>query len=241
MERQRRHRLDFGKIDLDHAVIKRALLRLEPPVCIRPAVRGQIFLYFFVRLPDGGQARRLSGHDVDADAVVHRELRNTGACKFQHTVFYKAVVIHRAAQRDGHIVRAHTAVGRTGEIHQHDLRHGDIICIAEQLLDNLRAALAHAHRAQRAVARMAVGAQDHAPAAGHHLSCVLVDDRLIGRHIDAAVFLRRGQAEHVVVLIDRAAHSAEAVVAVGHHIRHWKARKTAGLGRLDNADIGDVV
>jgi hypothetical protein len=45
----------------------------------------------------------------------------------------------------------------------------------------------------------------------------------------------------VVVLVDGAAHGAEAVVAVGEHVGHGEARHAAGPGRLDDAHIGDVV
>ena len=79
------------------------------------------------------------------------------------------------------------------------------------------------------------------PSPTHHLAGILVDDGLIGRDVDAAVLLRGGQAEDVVVLVDRPADGAEAVVTVCHHIGHRKLRQTAGLCRLDDADIGDVV
>ena len=41
-----------------------------------------------------------------------------------------------------------------------------------------------------------------------------MNDALVGGNVNAAVFLCRGQAEDVVVLVDRAADGAEAVVAV---------------------------
>ena len=66
---------------------------------------------------------------------------------------------------------------------------------------------------------MGVRAKDHIAASGKGLTCILVDNRLIGRHIDAAIFLCSAKAEHVVVLIDGAAHCAQRVVAVSHSIR----------------------
>lgn len=72
------HRLDFAKVDLNDAVIKRALFGLELLIGFRAAVDGEVFLNLLIRLPDGGEAGRLGGHDVDADAVVHREAGDAG-------------------------------------------------------------------------------------------------------------------------------------------------------------------
>ena len=67
---------------------------------------------------------------------------------------------------------------------------------------------------------MTVRTQNHPSAARELFARVAVDDAEVCRHIDAAVFLRGGETEDMVVLIDRAADGAEAVVAVGHRIRH---------------------
>ena len=45
----------------------------------------------------------------------------------------------------------------------------------------------------------------------------------------------------MVVLIDGAAHCAQAVVAVGQGVGHGEAGEAAGTGCLDDADIGDVM
>ena len=65
---------------------------------------------------------------------------------------------------------------------------------------------------------MGIGAQNHLSAARKHFPCELVDDRLMRGHIDAAVFLRAGQAKHVVIFVDGAAHRAQGIVAVGEHV-----------------------
>ena len=188
VERQRRHRLHLAEVDGDHAVIPRALARLQAAVRLRPAMRGEIFFHRAVRHPDGTETCGLRRHHVDADAVVHRQARNAGAGEFEHLVLDEPVLVHRAAQRERHVVRADAARGRALQPDEHDLRLRDVIRIAQKLAHQLRAALAHAHRAERAVARVAVRAEDHAAAARHHLARVLVDDRLIRRYIDAAVF-----------------------------------------------------
>ena len=241
VERQRGHRLHAAEVDGDHAVVVRAVLRIQRGKRLRPAVDGKVLRHGVVGLPYGAEAGGFRGHNVDADAIVHGQLRYGRACKLQHLVLYEAVFVHRTAQRDGHVVRPY-ALGRLpGEPDQDHLRSGNIICVAQQLLYDLGSALADAHGAERAVARVAVGAEYHAAAAAHHLSRVLVDDRLIGRHIISAVFHGGGQAEHMVVLVYCAADSAQAVVAVGQHIWHRKLRHAAGFGGLDDSHIGDIM
>jgi len=68
-----------------------------------------------------------------------------------------------------------------------------------------------------------------------------VNHALVGRHIDAAVLSGSGQAEHVVVLIDRAAHGAQAVVTVGQGVGNGELLHAGGPCLLDNSHIGDVV
>ena len=88
---------------------------------------------------------------------------------------------------------------------------------------------------------MGIGAKDHFAAARKALAHVLVDDRHVGRHKDAAVLFGSGQAEAVVILVDGAAHSAQAVVTVGQHIGDGELFQPRGTGRLDDAHKGDVV
>ena len=88
---------------------------------------------------------------------------------------------------------------------------------------------------------MGVGAQNHVAAGRQGLTGILMNNRLIGRHIDSAVLLGGGKAEHMVVLIDGAAYRAQGVVAVGHGIGQRELPQAAGAGRLDNAHIGNVM
>ena len=112
---------------------------------------------------------------------------------------------------------------------------------SEELLDQLGAALAHTHGAQRAVAGVRVGAQDHLTAARQLLACIGVDDRLVGGDVDTAVLLGGGETEDVVILVDGAAHGAQGVVAVGHGIGNGEFLQTGGLGGLDDTHVGDVM
>ena len=88
---------------------------------------------------------------------------------------------------------------------------------------------------------MGVRAKDHFAAAGKALAHILVDDCHVRGHKDTAVLFGSGQAKAVVVLVDGAAHSAQAVVAVGKHIRNGKLFQPGSTGGLDDAHKGDVI
>ena len=61
------------------------------------------------------------------------------------------------------------------------------------------------------------------------------------RNINAAVTLRAGQAEHVVILVDGAADRTEAVVAVGKYVGNRELLQSAGTCRLDDAYERDIM
>ena len=88
---------------------------------------------------------------------------------------------------------------------------------------------------------MGVRAEDHRAAARELFTGIGMDDALVGGHIDAAILLRGGQAEDMVVLVDGAADCAEAVMAVRQRIRDREFLHARGARLLDNTDIGDVV
>ena len=88
---------------------------------------------------------------------------------------------------------------------------------------------------------MAVGTKYHSAASGHHLPHVLMNDRNMWRNIDAPVFLRRGQTEHVVILIDGPAYRAKGIVAICQYIRNRELFHAGSLGCLYNTHEGDVM
>ena len=88
---------------------------------------------------------------------------------------------------------------------------------------------------------MGVGAEDHFAGGGVPLPHIGVDDGLVGGDELAAVFLGGGQAEHVVVLVDGAAHGAQGVVAVGEDVGQGELLHAGGPRGLDDAHVGDVV
>ena len=128
-----------------------------------------------------------------------------------------------------------------GEVDRHHSGPGHIVGAAQQLLGQLAAALANGHGAQSAVPGVGVGPQDHLAAARKFLPHILVDHRQVGRHKDAAILFGRRQAEPVVVLVDGAAHRAQAVVAVGQHIGQREPGHARCPGRLDDPHKGDVM
>ena len=127
------------------------------------------------------------------------------------------------------------------QIHRDDARIGDVIRIAKQLLDKLSAALSDGQRPQRPVARVAVRPEDHLSAARVHLAHVLVNYREMRRYENAAVFFRRGQAEYVIILVDRSADRTQRIVTVRHHIGKREFFESGRSRRLNDPDERDVV
>ena len=241
MEGQRNHGLDGGEVDLHAAVVIGNLAGLQLLVIAAAAVLGEPGLGVAVGLPDGGKAGSLGGHHVHAVAVVGVHRGHAGTHELHDLVLHIAVGVHGLADGQGDVVGAHPGLGLAGEVDGHHLWIGAVPGVAQDLLIQLAAALAHGHGAQSAVAGVAVAAQNHLAAAGVHLPHILVDDRHVGGHVDAAVLLGGGEAEHVVILVDGTAHRAQGVVAAGEHIGHGELLHARGPGRLDDAHIGDVV
>ena len=235
------HRLLGRQVDAYHGVIVGDIARLQHLEVGRTLVYLVVMLHLVVGDPYRAQACGLGGHDIDAIAEVDGQVLHARAGKLEHLVLYKSALEGGFHQRDGHIVRTYALAGTSLKPHQHYLGSIDVPGVVEQLLHELAAAFTHAHVTQRAVARVAVGAQYHVAAFHHFLAGKLVDHSLVGGHIDATVLLGRRQAENVVVFVDGSAHSTQRVVAVGHCIGQWEFFKTACAGRLNDAHIGDVV
>ena len=241
MERQRDHGFDLVELDRDDRVVVCAFRGFELLVRIRALVNLVIFLDLVVGRPDRGKAGRFGRHDVDAAAEIVGQVLETGAGKLEDLVLHKTVGKRRLDKRERDVVRTDALLGRAGQITQHDFRGLDVVGVLQKLLDELRTAFADAHRAERAVTRVAVRAEDHVAAGGKLLTRVGMDDALVCRNVDAAVLLCRGETEDVVVLVDRAADGAKAVVAVGHGVRDREFLQSACARRLDDADVRDVV
>ena len=138
-------------------------------------------------------------------------------------------------------MRADAGARGTREVDGHDAGIGDVVGVAQQLLGQLAAALAHGHGAQGAVAGVRVGTQDHLAAAGEVLAHKGVDDGDVGRDENAAVLFGSRKTEDMVVLVNSAAHGAQRVVAVGEHVGQRELLHARCACRLDDADESDVV
>ena len=88
---------------------------------------------------------------------------------------------------------------------------------------------------------MGIAAEDHLAATGEVLAHELVDDGDVGRYVYATVLLGRREPEEVIVVVDRAAHGAQRVMAAGEHVGQGKAFHTRRARGLDDANVGDVV
>ncbi len=241
VEGQCNHALLFGEVNLDHAVVVGYLAGFQFAVGLGTAVHGVVVLHLVVGAPDGGEAGGLGGHDLDAIAEVDGEVLDAGAGKFEHFVLDKAIVEGGFHQRDGHIVRTYALAGSAFQPYEYHFGSIDVPGVVEQLLDQLAAAFANAHVAQRTVAGVGVGAENHVAALGHGLASILVDNGLVGGDEDAAILLGSGKTEDMVVLIDGAANGAERVVAVGHCVGEREFGESTGAGGLDDTDVGDIV
>ena len=176
------------------------------------------FLDLFIGLPDGGQAGGLSGHNVHADTEISTQLGHARAHKLHNFIFHIAFGKDCADNGQSHILRTDTLCRLAGQIDGNHAGHIDIVGLTEQLLYQLRSALAHGHGSQRAVTGMGIRAQNHLSALCQHLTGKLVDNCLMRGHINSTVLFRTGQTKHVVILVDGSAHGTKAVMTVGQHI-----------------------
>ena len=241
MERQRDHGLDARQIDLDAAVVVGDIGGLELAVVVAAAVHGQECMRVLVSGPDARQAGGLGGHDVDAVAVIGRHARDAGAHKLHDLVLDVTLGKDSADDGERNVVRADAGARGAREVDGDNAGIGDVVGVAQQLLCQLAAALAHGHSAQSAVAGVRVGTQDHLAATGKVLAHKGVDDGDVRRDEDAAVLLGRREAKDVVVLVDGAAHGAQRIMAVGEHVGQRELLHARGARRLDDADKGDVM
>ena len=241
MKRERDHGLHAGEIDDDRAVVIGGLGDRELFIVALPAVDAEVFLRLFVRLPDGRKAGRLRRHHVDADAVIHGEVRNAGSDELQNLIFDESACKRRLDERERHVLRTDALPQFPLEIDRDHGRAFYVVRLAKELFDELGSALAHRHRAERAVAGVRIGAEDHGAALRGAFAHVLMDDGDVRGHIVAAVLLCGGEPEHVVVLVDGAAHRAQGIMAIGERVGNGEFFKPARLRRLDNAHVCDIV
>ena len=241
MERERDHTVDGGQVDVNAAVIISNISGVELFEISSTAMLHQEGFRILVGAPDRGQAGGFRRHHIDAVAVVGGHRGNAGSDELHDFVLDVTVGKDSRNNGDGNILRSNAGIGLAVQIDCYDLRIGSIPCLLQNLLDQFAAAFTNSHRTQRTVARMGVRAEDHFAAASHRFTHILVNNAHVRRNEDAAVFLAGRQAEQMVVLIDGAAHGAQAVVAAGQHIGQRKFVQTRSPCSLDDANIGQVV
>ncbi len=241
VEGQGDHRFDSGKIHMHNLVVPGTFFGIELLVGICAAVGREEFVNHFVCLPDTGEAGGFSGHDVDAEAVVHGEGRNAGANEFHDAVLHDGIAEHRTDDRDGNVVGANAGAKLAGEVDGDDFGHVHVPGVAEELLHKFAAAFTNAHAADGTIAGVAVGADDHLAAGGHLFTSILVDDGHVGGYKIAAIFFGGGKPEAVVVGVDGTNDGAKGDVAVREGKRNGEFFQADGASCLDDANVCDVV
>jgi len=241
MVRQGDHRLLLGEVDAHHAIVVGHLARAQLLVVLRTTVELIVLADLLVRHPDRAQTGGLGSHHVDAVAEIDRKVGDAGAGKLQHLVLDKATLEDCLDQRDGDVVGTDTVARRALKPNEDHLRGVDVPGVAEELLDKLTTTLADTHVAQRAIAGVGIGTENHIAALHHLLAGKLVNDGLVGGYVDTAVFLCCRKTKDVVVLIDGTTDGAQRVVAVGHGVRQGELRQAAGASRLNDTYIRNVV
>ena len=172
--------------------------------------------------PDGREAGRFCGHNINSDTEISAESGNARAYKLHDFILNITVGKHCAYDSQRNVLGTYARHRLSGQINAHNLRSVYIISLAQKLLHQLRTALTHSHGSQGTVSGMAVRSQNHFSAACQHLPGKLMDNCLMGRHIHSAVAFCAGQTKHVVILIDGSAHCTERVVAVCQYIGDWE-------------------
>ena len=127
MEGHGDHGTDLSQINGDHSVIVSHIRRVQLPVLFLSSMNLVELSYGLIRLPDGGQAGGLRGHDIDSDPEIRTELLHAGPHEFHHLVFHIAVSKHFTDNGKGHILRAHSLYRFAGEVDSHHAGHVDVI------------------------------------------------------------------------------------------------------------------
>ena len=241
VERKRDHTVDGGQVDVNAAVIISNISGVELFEISSTAMLHQEGFRILIGAPDGRQAGGFCRHHIDAVAVIGGHGRDAGSDKLHDFVLDVTIGKDSRNNGDGNILRSDAGIGLAIQIDCYDLRTGSIPCLLQNLFDQFAAAFTNSHRTQRTVARMGVRAEDHFAAASHRFTHILVNNAHVRRNEDAAVFLAGRQAEQMVVLIDGAAHCAQAVVTAGQHVGQRKFVQTRSPCSLDDANIRQVV
>ena len=141
------------------------------------------------------------------------------AHELHHLVFNESVRENLSYQRYRDVLGTYSLFGSALQAYRYYIGILDVVGLADYLLDELGAALAYRHSAERAVARVGIGTQYHLSASREVFAHIGMYHRKMRGNVYAAVFFSGGQTVDVVVLVYSAAHRAKRVVAVRQHVR----------------------
>ena len=241
MERHCDHWFNGAEINNNHTVVISNLSRIQFLVIFRSVMKGIERFDLVIGTPNGGQTGCLCCHNVDTDTEISTQVGDTRAYEFHHLVVHITVGKYFTDNSQCHVLRTHTLHRFTCQINTYNARHIDIIGSAQKLFCQLAAAFADGHCTKGTVTCMAVRSQDHAAACCQHFTGKLMDNSLMRRYINAAVFLGTGKAKHMIIFIDRTANGTKAVVAVCQYIRDRELLKSACSCCLNDTDKSDVM
>ena len=182
----------------------------------------QIRLCVLVGFPDGRKAGGFRCHDIHAVPVIRIHGRHSWPYKFHDLVLDIAALKDRPDNGQSHIMRTDKRGRASGKINGNNARIGHIIGVSQKLLYQFSAAFSNGHGPQGTISGMAVGAENHAPAAGHHFPHVLMDNGNVRGNKNPAVFFCGRKSEYMIILINGTANCAQGVVAVGHNVWNGK-------------------
>ena len=241
MERHCDHGFDLIQIHFHTTIVISDLSRIQFFILFASAVNCIILFNLVICSPDRGQAGGLCGHNIHADTEIRTQIGYARSHKFHYFILHIAIGKYFSDNGQSHVLRTYARSWRPGQIDCHYLRHIDIVGLFQQLFHQLRSAFAHGHGSQSSITGMTVRTQDHLASTSQHFPCELMNDCLMRRHIDTAVFFRTGQSKHVIIFVNSTAHCTERIMTVGQHIRNGESFQTGSSRRLDNTHKCDIV
>ena len=241
MERHCDHRSDRTKIHFDNTVIIGSLSRRKFSVIRLSAVNLIELLDLLICLPDRGQTGCLCSHYINSDTEIRTQGCHTRTHKFHYLILNKTASEHFSDNRKCNVLRPYPFLWFALQINCHHLRHLDIICLLQKLLYEFRSAFSHCHGSKCAISGMRIGPQNHLSCTCQHLTCKLVDNRLVRRYIYAAIFFGSCQPEHVIIFIDRTANCAKRIMAICQDIGNREFLKSGCSCCLNNSDKRNIM
>ena len=241
MERHCNHWFDGAEINHNHTIIVSNFSRIQFFVIFRSVMQCVKFFDLVICTPDRRQTGCLCCHNIDTDTEFCTQIGNTWSYEFHDFVVHIAVGKYFTDNRQCHVLRTYTLHRFARQINADYPRHIDIIRSAKQLFSQFAAAFTDSHCTKGTVTCMTVRPQNHAAAGCQHFTGKLMDDCLMWRYVNAAVFLGTCKSKHMVIFIDRAADCTKTVVAVRQYIRNREFLKSACSCSLNNTDKRNIM